>query len=186
MDRPLIPASRVAPLLAVVLAGCSLPLAVAPVGTPGAGAAPCRETRGQLVLDRVNAFRLEHGLRALVAEERLVAAALAHAADQAVGGPDAVGHLGSDGSAPGDRVTRAGYDWSRVAENVAAGPASPEAVVYAWGNSPPHRATMLSPEAVHAGIGYVTGAAAGPNHYWTLLVAAPRRGGTVDPVICHP
>lgn len=174
-------------LLGTVLAACSVPQTGAP-GTAGgvAEARPCRETHGQLVLEHINAIRLEHGLRRLVAEERLIAAALAHAGDQAAGGPDAVGHLGSDGSAPGDRVAAAGYAWSLVAENVAAGQAWPDPVVYAWMNSPPHMATILSPEAVHAGIGYVRGPDGGLSHYWTLVVAAPRHSGEGHPVTCHP
>ena len=138
------------------------------------------------MLDQINAIRLEHGLGTLAAEERLIAAAVGHSADLAGGEPSAVGHIGSDGSAAGDRATRAGYAWSLVAENVAAGPAWPDAVVYAWMNSPPHMGTILSPGAVHAGLGYVRGPEGDLSHYWTLVVAAPRHSGEGYAVACHP
>ncbi|HUG39808.1 MAG TPA: CAP domain-containing protein [Longimicrobiales bacterium] len=172
--------------LALVLGACALPgSTVAPAGMP-AGAPPCPATRGQLVVDRINVIRLDRGLRPLAIEERLVRAALAHTADQAGRGAAGVGHVGSDGSAPGDRLTAAGYTWRLVAENVAAGIPSAEAVVAGWMDSPPHRATILSPDAVHAGVGYVYRLDGGPSHYWTLVVAAPRDAADARLLACHP
>lgn len=168
-------------------------LALGACSLPGVGAAPagarvdgCPATRGQLVLERINDIRREHGLAGVAAEERLVQAALAHTADQASRGSGGVGHIGSDGSAPGDRLTAAGYPWTLVAENVAAGIGSADAVVSGWMDSPPHRATILSPDAIHAGVGHVHRLEAGPGHYWTLLLAAPRDGVAARLAGCHP
>ncbi|KAF4033882.1 putative SCP domain-containing protein [Phytophthora infestans] len=61
-------------------------------------------------------------------------------------------HDGSDGSSMSERITQAGYDWSAVAENVAAGQVDVDAVMVAWINSPEHlenimgEYTMFAPE----------------------------------------
>src|SRR4030095_25567 len=62
--------------------------------------------------------------------------AAAHARDMARTGRMA--HEGSDGSMPSQRVTRAGYPWRTVAENVAAGDRTAEAVMQTWLASPGH------------------------------------------------
>ena len=152
----------------------------------GVEAPPCPATRGQLVLERVNDIRLEHGLEPLTTERRLVDAAVAHTEDQAVPGGAGVGHIGSSGSTPGDRAEALGYAWALVAENVAAGMSTPDSVVAGWMDSPPHRATILSPGAVHAGVGHVHRFDGRLNHFWTLLVAAPRAGSASRPLGCHP
>lgn len=188
MDRPLSVAAGAA---AMLMTACGIAIPVAreappPRPLPAATTPGCPSTQAQLVLEAINAIRREYGLAAFRAEERLAQAAVAHTADQAARGVSGVGHMGSDGSAPGDRVSRAGYEWVRVAENVAAGMATARAAVNGWMGSPPHRATILSPEAVHAGIGYVNRLDGRLNHYWTLVVAAPRDPDEVDVLACHP
>lgn len=210
MERPLAPAQaralararQISGVAALAVAACILPACAIPV--PGGGAAgtragagagadapptTCAATAGQQVLAAVNAVRARHGLAALVPDVRLVEAARLHSRDQAaVGG--SMGHIGSDGSAPGDRLAAAGYDWAMVSENVAAGYATAAAVVAAWLDSPPHRSTILSPGAVHAGIGYVGGSPGSMRHFWTLDVASPRAGGGGGGAdgsrACHP
>ena len=178
--------------LALIAGGCVVPNPGGTGDTVDAaprepGAVPsCPPTRGALVLDRVNAIRAQHGLRRLAAQEGLIAAAAGHSEDLSVQSSDAIGHIGSDGSAPGDRVSAAGYEWRFVGENVAAGIPSPDAVVAGWMNSPPHRATILSPDPEHAGIGYVHTYSGRLNHFWTLVVAAPRDEGEGGVVACHP
>lgn len=188
MAAPLISRRLAGAIAALSVTSCALPVPQrAPESSaPPVEALPCTASRGQLVLDVINDIRQEHGLRLLSAESHLVAAALSHTEDLAARGPDAIGHIGFDGSAPGDRVTAAGYDWVLVAENVAAGIPSASGVVAGWMNSPPHRATILSPEAVHAGIGYVHRYAGALNHFWTLNVAAPRDARAADRLACHP
>lgn len=188
MGRPLRLAAGAA-ALTLTACGIAIPVArpeppapqIPPATTPG-----CPSAQGQLVLEAINEIRREHGLGALRAEERLAQAALVHTADQAARGAAGVGHIGSDDSAPGDRVSRAGYEWIRVAENVAAGMATARAVVSGWMSSPPHRATILSPEAVHAGVGYVSRLDGHLNHYWTLVVATPRDPARTRVLACHP
>lgn len=188
MDRRLTGAG----LAALALSACGIAIPVAreapgpPPPLPAAETPGCPSTQGQLALEAINRVRREHGLVALRAEEHLVQAALAHTADQAARGERGVGHIGSDGSAPGDRVAGAGYGWVLVAENVAAGMPTARAAVAGWMNSPPHRATILSPDAVHAGLGYVNRFDGRLNHYWTLVVAAPRDAESVRVLACHP
>jgi uncharacterized protein YkwD len=66
-----------------------------------------------------------------------------------------------------DRDGQAGYtDWTDIAENIAAGFPTPEAVVESWMNSPGHRANILSPQFTEIGVGMTSGG--GPyGTYWT-------------------
>jgi uncharacterized protein YkwD len=48
-----------------------------------------------------------------------------------MGDHNSFSHSGSDGLAPGDRVINAGYDWSAVGENIAAGQQSIDTVMTA-------------------------------------------------------
>src|SRR5690606_41554987 len=75
-------------------------------------------------------------------------------------------HAGSDGSTVGARVTREGYAWRVVAENVAWGYRTPEAVMQGWMNSPGHCAAVM-------GASYSELSAADAGTYWTLLFAEP-------------
>ena len=73
---------------------------------------------------------------ALRLNDQLMAAARAHSADQA--NMDRMQHQGSDGSSVGQRVTRTGYRWRAVAENVAWNYPTAAAVVEGWFASPGH------------------------------------------------
>ena len=66
-----------------------------------------------------------------------------------------------------DRIDLAGYTgFTAVAENIAAGFATPESVVDGWMGSEGHRANLLSPKYSEIGIGVATGA--GPyGTFWT-------------------
>ena len=113
------------------------------------------------VLNALNEFRQANGRSALRLDRQLNAAAQAHSDDMA--SRRVMSHSGANGSQPADRVTAAGYDWSRVAENVAAGQRSAAEVVKAWANSPGHRANMLS-DVTDVGIGV-------NSNYWTMNLA---------------
>ncbi len=86
-------------------------------------------------------------------------------------------HTGSDGSSPGDRIHEAGYQYSRAAENVAAGYTTPEAVVDGWMQSSGHRDNILNCALQDIGVGYYylendTGNV-NYKHYWTQVFATP-------------
>ena len=111
---------------------------------------------GALVMPPVPPLRLE---------PHLVHAAQLHSDDQAA--HFAMGHGGSDGSSPGVRATRAGYEWSVVAENVAWNQPTPEVVVQAWMDSPGHCENIMRSEVSELGAGET-------DLFWTLVFAAPR------------
>ena len=93
------------------------------------------------VVDRTNAERARHGLRALTVDQRLAAAAQAHSADMVRRGFFA--HESPDGRQVWDRAVAAGYAYRKVAENIAAGQRTAEEVVRGWMDSPGHRANIL-------------------------------------------
>ncbi len=67
---------------------------------------------------------------ALAWNEELTQAAQGHATDMAVN--DYFSHTSRDGSTLKERVTRAGYELSLVAENIAAGQPSVQSVMAGW------------------------------------------------------
>ncbi|KAI8048297.1 Fcf1-domain-containing protein [Syncephalis plumigaleata] len=67
----------------------------------------------------VNKERSMRGLHALGQSHKLDMAALRHSRDQAR--RNHISHEGSNGSSPSDRASDVGYNWARVAENVAYG-----------------------------------------------------------------
>ena len=91
-----------------------------------------------------------------------MAAARAHSNDMAIN--KEMTHEGSDGSAVGDRVTRAGYTWRAVAENVAWNQPDVRAVVQAWKDSPGHCRNLMG--AAYTNMGF-----AETNRYWTQVFA---------------
>ncbi|HEY9661942.1 MAG TPA: CAP domain-containing protein, partial [Allocoleopsis sp.] len=66
----------------------------------------------------------------------------------------------------GERVSRTGYRWSSIAENIAHGQQTPEDVVNSWMNSSGHRANLLNPAYQDIGVGFANG-------YWTQVFARP-------------
>ena len=96
-------------------------------------------------------------------------AALAHAEDMAKN--SFLAHTGSDGSNPGDRVTRAGYEWSVVAENVASGQTSAEDVAATWLDSAGHCANLMDAKYSETGIAYALNPGDGRDIYWVQVYA---------------
>lgn len=141
---------------------------------------PEEQARAAQVLDLLNAERARAGCPPVSIDAKLTLAAQRHSQDMAVN--DFISHRGSTGSTPDQRASAAGYAWSSVAENVAAGYATPEAVMAGWMQSSAHRQSILNCSFVHVGIGYtfqpddapLAGASYPYFHYWTQLFATPR------------
>lgn len=131
---------------------------------------PQLSTLLQQVLDLTNAERVAHGLVPLTHEAPLSDAARTHSQDQADRGE--LTHTGSDGSSPGDRIDRTGYEWRTWAENAAAGYGTADRVVVGWMNSEGHRENILNPNVTEIGLGVAYSAGGRP--YWTQVFAAPR------------
>ncbi|MBM0103902.1 CAP domain-containing protein [Steroidobacter sp. S1-65] len=99
-------------------------------------------------------------------------AALIHSQDMA--NKDFFEHRGSDGSKVSDRVTRVGYTWRTVGENIAIGSQTAEAVVQGWIASPGHCANIMSPGFTEMGIAFVADPKSDAGIYWTQVFATPR------------
>ncbi len=123
----------------------------------------------QQVVDLTNARRAENGLPALGVNGLLMNAAQGHSADQAA--RNTMSHSGSDGSNPGQRIARAGYNAAAWAENVAAGQPDAGAVMNGWMNSPGHRANILSGNVTEIGVGLAYSTGGQP--YWTMDLGRP-------------
>jgi uncharacterized protein YkwD len=135
------------------------------------------------VLELVNAARAEPrrcgwkrfaAAPPLTRSAMLEAVAREHAEDMAWRGR--MEHAGGDGSTPAGRATRIGYRWLRIAENVAAGQATPEAAVASWLEIAGHCANLMDPAYTETGVGVATAAAGqdGPGWpYWAQIFGMP-------------
>jgi uncharacterized protein YkwD len=133
------------------------------------------------VLDLVNAARAQArrcgrerfaATHPLELDATLSTVARLHAGDMAR--HSTMGHRGSDGSEPADRVSRAGYPWRAVAENVAAGQRNAAAVVAHWLDSPGHCASIMGSQFTQMGVGFAIEAESAARIYWAQVFAAPR------------
>src|SRR5262245_19661681 len=102
--------------------------------------------------------------QAVAASPTLAAVALEHSRDMAE--HRQLGHPGSDGSAPADRVTRSGYAWRGTGENVASGQQTPDAVVKSWLESPGHCQNIMEPRFTEMGVAFALAPDQNPNIYW--------------------
>lgn len=106
----------------------------------------------------------------------LTRAARAHARDMAAHG--IFSHVGSDGSTPGDRATRAGYHWSMVGENIASGARTPRDVVAGWLASPHHCANIMTEGFRQMGVAFAVNRASAQVIDWTEDFGTPLREST--------
>ena len=83
-------------------------------------------------------------------------------------------HEGRDGSSPADRVTRAGYRWRSVGENIASGQTTAEQVVQEWLRSPVHCANLMRPGFVEMGLAYAVNVNSAGGIYWVQELGRPR------------
>ncbi|HEU0225805.1 MAG TPA: CAP domain-containing protein [Steroidobacteraceae bacterium] len=100
-------------------------------------------------------------------------AAQVHARDMAR--RSTLSHAGGDGSTHAERVTRAGYAWRVVGENIAAGQPTPEQVVAGWLRSPRHCANLMDPDFSDMGVGFAVEPGSTAIIYWAQVFAAPLR-----------
>lgn len=122
-------------------------------------------------LAAINAYRREKGLKPLRLNVELTNAAKAHSRDLAKW--DRISHFGSDGSNPGDRVKREGYNARLAAENVGTGQATFDEVMKGWKASPGHNKNLLLPDAQHIGVALVQDPKTEFKTFWTLVIGNP-------------
>lgn len=123
------------------------------VGTPG------NRVTGEVV-QLTNAARARAGCGPLRVDLRLTAAAQAHTSDMAT--RTYFSHTSRDGRTFDRRIRAAGYQGSRVAENIARGFTTPSAVTQAWMRSPGHRANIVNCRLTAIGVGHDS-----RGNYWT-------------------
>ena len=105
------------------------------------------------VLHLVNAARAAKGCGPLKMNKSLAAAALGHA--KSMSERNFFGHTSPNGASVGKRVSKAGYNWSKVAENISGGWTTPEKVVSEWMASSGHRKNILTCKYRETGIAMV-------------------------------
>ena len=116
-------------------------------------------------------------LAALVPHPKLRAAARGHALDMQVRGYFA--HDTPDGVTVKDRVRQTGYVAARASENILGGQrlgSSARSAVKWWLASPVHCRNIMNPLYTQIGAGHVfePSDAAGLQHYWVIVFAAPQ------------
>lgn len=142
----------------------ALPAAFACAADPGLA------TEQAALLAEINRERRAAGLGPVRASPVLAVAAHGHACDTAR--QSALSHTGSDGTRPGQRALRVGYDYRLVAENLGLGfHSAPQAMFY-WMRSPGHRDNVLAPQVTEAALG-LTVAGSG-QRAWVLMLGAHR------------
>jgi uncharacterized protein YkwD len=98
--------------------------------------------------------------------------ALAYARDMADFGY--MDHTGRDGSSPQARITRSGYRWSEVGENLASGIMTPEEVVAGWLSSPEHCSNLMAPQFRQMGVAFAVNPHDEKGVYWAMEFGTPR------------
>ena len=134
----------------------------AAASAPASSASSAPSSAGGMgrVVALVNSARSKAGCSALTINAKLTRAAQSHSDDMS--DSRTMSHTGSDGSSPGDRITRAGYDWRTYGENVAYGYPTAESVMAGWMSSPGHKANILNCAFKEIGVGM-----AKDGYYWT-------------------
>lgn len=102
----------------------------------------------------------------------LASAATVHSTDMAAN--NFFSHVGSNGSTFDQRITAAGYSWSAIAENIAAGNSTAAATVGQWlASSDGHCQAMMSATYVNVGGSCMYNASSTYRYYWTIDLGKP-------------
>jgi len=152
---------------------------------PGGGAGGCSlSTEEQAMLDAVNATRAQArvcgssgsfpAVPSLAWSCPLKAAALGHSTDMASN--NFFSHTDSNGSSVGIRATGAGYSWTAIGENIAAGTSysAVGAVVQGWIDSPGHCANLMRSSYKELGAAKVSNPSSTYKVYWTQVFGKSR------------
>jgi uncharacterized protein YkwD len=126
-------------------------LTVAQIG-PSPSAPTREESFASEVIALTNRERSKEGLPILLRNDKLTDAARFLADD--LSGRRALEHFDKHGRPMQERYEAAGYlDWRSLAENVAVGQKSPDAVVKSWMKSQGHRENILDSSLAEIGVG---------------------------------
>lgn len=117
------------------------------------------------VIELTNQERSQKGLKPLVLNQKLAAAALAKGQDMFT--DQYWSHTAPDGTEPWSFIKNAGYTYKVAGENLARDFSNTESMVAAWMASPTHRANILNSQYDEIGIAVIDGTLEG---YETTLV----------------
>jgi uncharacterized protein YkwD len=179
-------ASGVALSMSVLLTGCggggddtaAEPAAVQSSGAPiQAAETACGLARFvEESLERVNGWRARGAdcgtfgnlgpAPPLAWSNALAAAAAGHSADMAR--RNYFSHTSPEGATMVERVDAAGYRWSALAENIAAGQRTIQVVMDGWIDSDGHCANIMNPSLRDIGMACVATGSAAYRTYWTM------------------
>lgn len=132
------------------------------------------------VLQRVNAFRASGAVCGGVAypaagalswNASLLQAAKAHATDMATN--NYFSHTGRDGRFPDQRVLAAGYSYTRMGENIAAGQTSVESAMAGWIGSASHCRNMMTPDFKDIAVACMRNDTSEFRIYWVMEMGQP-------------
>lgn len=158
--------------------------APAPAPAPGGTDATCALPDFQVsLIARINQLRAAGAscgssgsfapAAALGWNTQLTQAAAAHSLDMVTN--NFFDHTGSNGSTLGSRATAAGYSYSALGENIAAGYGTVDNVMTGWMNSPGHCANIMNPAFTQVGVACIKGTSTNRyGDYWTMDLARPR------------
>lgn len=150
----------------------------APVSDPGTNDATCQLANFQVdLMQQINAARAvarscgrttRPATNAVAWDAALAAAAARHSSDMAQN--NFFNHTGSDGSTVGVRATAAGYAWSGIGENIAAGYPTVSAVMSDWLSSEGHCNNIMNGANTHVALACVARSGTTYGEYWTMVV----------------
>lgn len=103
---------------------------------------------------------------------KLFEAGAGHALDMA--NNNYFSHTSLDGRTFSQRITAAGYAWSTIGENIAAGQTSIEQVINGWLQSPGHCANIMNSTYTEVGVACAKNTASTYKTYWVMDLGRPR------------
>ena len=121
------------------------------------------------LLEAHNTIRQSNGLKIFRFNQKLTLAATKHAEFMAQ--TDRLSHYGEGLSRPSNRVSKEGYQWRSVAENVAYGQLTVEEVMKDWMKSEGHRQNLLGN---YQDIGIAVATNKRGQLYWCVVFSLPR------------
>jgi len=155
----------------------------APKVPDASGKRPELAAAAKSIVEATNAFRKKEGRGPVGVNEKLAADARDFAEFMAKN--DEYGHH-ADGSGPGERAKRHGYDYCLIGENIAyafnssgydTGPLAEEFTT-GWEKSPPHRRNMLDPDVQATGVAIARSEKTG-YYYAVQLFGRPKSAAVV-------
>jgi uncharacterized protein YkwD len=108
---------------------------------------------------------------ALQWNSKLFNAAAGHSTDMA--GNNYFSHTSLDGRSFDQRISAAGYAWTAVGENIAAGQNTVAQTMTSWLNSPGHCANIMNGSYTEIGVSCVSSSSSSYPSYWTMDLGRP-------------